>query len=103
MSREFDQLVSVTGGTAQNLLTVLQAAGYGGGLIGTELRYRVPDAQSLYLGSASTVNASTGDPIDPGAYSTERATGFLGDAIDPSQKYLFLATTDNVGIFFRAK
>ncbi len=103
LAQEFNKLVSVTGASAQNLLTVLTANGFTGSSIGVELRYKAPALQSLFTGSSSTVDNNTGDELDAGAWSAERATGMMGDVIDPSQKYLYLASTASVGIFFRAK
>jgi hypothetical protein len=109
MPIEFNKTVSVTGGAAINLLTLMQANGFPaaldptGSLIGTYLRFHSPSDQALFTGSSSSVNDTTGDSIDAGSYDSQEATGMMGDVIDPSQKYLYLATTGNVGILYRGK
>lgn len=112
MGKPYDKTISVTGAVALNLLTGMQANGYpslltfGCSLIGTELTLTSPGGQSLFIGSSSDVTdsgATKGFELGAGSAVTRRATGLLGDAIDPSQIWLYIASTDDVGISYRSK
>jgi hypothetical protein len=105
-----DTLNSVTGAAAQNLAALLLANGFPTGfnaeMLGTELTILAPSAQSVFWGGSSTVTdagATKGFEIQAGSYDTQRASGNGGDVIDPSQIWLYLATTDDVGVRFRYK
>lgn len=104
-------VVSITGAAAQNLLTVMQANGYAASssfecsLNGTELTLGSPGGQSLFIGSSSDVTdagATKGFELPSSSFDTQRATGQHGNNIDPSQIWLYLATTDDVSIRYRS-
>lgn len=99
---EFHRLASVTGGSGQRLTTVLTTAGYTGGDHVDELILCNPtgSANTLYLGSASSVNASTGFPIVAGTCERWRAAG---RPVDLSTYYLFVATTQGAAISVRQR
>lgn len=96
----FNKLVSVTGGSAQRLSTLLTANGYTGSMIGTRLSITAPSGASLFTGSSSSVDNTTGTEWLAGDTYSEHASGLYGDVIDPSQIYLYLASTANVNLVF---
>jgi hypothetical protein len=99
---EFIKQVSVTGGSAQRLSTLLVASGYAGPTSLDELTIKVPDGNSntLYYGSSSAVNASTGFPLNPGDSKTWRAAGA---PIEASSIYLYVATTESEAVDIRER
>lgn len=99
---EFHRLVSITGGSGQRLTTAMTTAGYTGGAHVDELILCNPtgSANTLYLGSVASVNASTGFPIVAGTCERWRAAG---RPIDMSTYYLFAATTQNAAISVRPR
>jgi hypothetical protein len=100
---EFNRACSVTGGSAQQLSTVLSACGYAGVVSLQELSLKDPDAAAnpLYVGQ-SDVSAANGYELAPGDSKTWRATN-QGDAIDAGRLYLYVATTQNVMTSLRSK
>lgn len=107
---QFNDTASVTGGSGQQLSTILFANNFPVNryteMIGTELTLFAPAGQSLFVGNDATVTntgATQGLEIIAGAYDTQRASGNGGDVIDPSTIWLYVATTDNVGVRFRYK
>lgn len=103
-TNSLNKTVSVTGAAAQQLSALLTANGFTGSLIGTELDLAAPSGQSLFIGDSTVTDsgATKGREIQSGDSRTWRSTGMMGDVIDPSQLYLYLATTDDVGITFKA-
>lgn len=99
---EFHRLVSITGGSGQQLSTALATAGYAGPVQLDELIICNPtgSANTIYLGSSSAVNASTGFPIAAGNCERWRAAG---RAIDSSSYFIFVATTQNVAVSLRPR
>lgn len=102
VSAEFTKLVSITGGSAQRLSISLSDAGYTGTASVDELTFCVPsaNANTMYLGSQSNVNASTGFPIEPGTCITYRAGG---RAINMASFYVFTNTTESAAISLRER
>jgi hypothetical protein len=100
---EFDKTVSVTGGSGQRLSAVMTANGYNGGLLLKQLIVCNPagSANTLYIGNAPTVDATTGFPLSAGACINWSAPEG-GTGIDSTQKYLYTATTQNEAISARA-
>lgn len=99
---EFTKLVSITGGSAQRLSTSLTSAGYSGSTALDELTVCVPDANTntMYLGSQSNVNASTGFALAPGTCITYQAAG---RPIDSSTMYVYTATTESIAVTLRPR
>lgn len=100
---EFNRSCSVTGGSAQQLSTVLSACGYSGGVSLQELTLKDPDAASndLYVGQ-SDVDASNGYKIAIGDSKTWRASNQT-DVIEATRMYVFVASTQNIHISLRSK
>jgi hypothetical protein len=99
---EFTKLVSITGGSAQRLTDSLSAAGYTGTASVDEMTLCVPSANvnTMYLGSQSNVNASTGFPVEPGTCITFRSGQ---RPIDVSSFWTYVATTENAAITLRPR
>jgi hypothetical protein len=108
MSAGFAQTESVTGGSGQNLFyDIMQPAGFDFpdcSLKGTQLTLGAPSGQSLFWAYQSDVSSSgstKGAEILAGDYYTwPAATGLLGNVIDPTTIYLYLATTADVVISY---
>src|SRR5947209_233450 len=105
----YDKSISVTGGSAHQLLALLQANNFFDGItntvFGTECTLYAPSDQSLFIGSNSSVSdsgANKGLEIAAGSYDTQRATGMQGNVINPSQIWLYLATTADIGVRFNS-
>lgn len=99
---EFIQLVSITGGSGQQLSTALATAGYTGRVDVDELTICVPatNTNTMYLGSATGVNASTGFPLAPGDCLTSRAEK---EAVHTTSIYIFVASTESAAIWLRSR
>jgi hypothetical protein len=99
---EFDKTVSVTGGSAQRLSTVLVANGWTGPYQLKELTITNPNTATLtiYVGQSTVV--TDGRPLEPGESITYRSSG-SGDGIDSTQKFIYVSSTQNVGISARAQ
>lgn len=100
---EFAKLVSISGGSpGSRLSSSLSTAGFSGNTSLDELTICVPstNTNTLYLGSSSSVNASTGFPIKPGVCITYRAAA---TAIEASSIYTFEATTESVAVTLRER
>lgn len=95
--RDFSKTFSVSGGSAQQLSTLLVASGYSGppDQIHT-ITICVPDANvnTLYIGQ-SNVNASNGFPVSPGSCDTVSMTSGSATPIQTSGIYVYIATTEN--------
>jgi hypothetical protein len=98
---EFDKTVSITGASAQRLSTVLVANGWTGAYTLKELTITNYDdgALTIYVGQ-STV-ATDGYSLPPGHSFTWRSSG-SGEGIDTTQKYIYVASTQNIGISCRS-
>lgn len=98
---EFNRACSVTGGSAQQLSTVLSACGYSGVVSLDELTLKNPSAaaNTLYIGQ-SDVDATNGYEVEAGGSATRR-TGSV--PIQSERIYLFVATTQNVMVSLRSK
>ena len=94
MAGPYNRKISVTGGSAQKLITVLESATYSGSATASELTICVPSSNvnTLYLGQ-SDVSATNGFPIDPGGCKTERDAS--GSPIDMTRIYLFVSSTES--------
>lgn len=100
---EFSRLVSIQGGTpAQRLSVALGNAGYTGGSAMDEMSLCVPsaNANTMYIGSASNVDATTGFPLAPGDCITYRAAG---RPIEASSFFIFVATTESLAVTLRPR
>lgn len=100
---EFTRLVSIPGGTPPQRLTVsLGNAGYTGPSAMDEMTICVPDANvnTMYLGSQSSVNASTGFALAPGSCITYTAAG---RPIEASSFWIFVATTESCAVSLRPR
>jgi hypothetical protein len=99
---EFHRLVSITGGSGQQLSTSLATAGYAGPVQLDELIICNPtgSANTIYIGSTSAVNASTGFPIVAGNCERWRAAG---RAIDVTSYFIFSATTQSIAVSLRPR
>src|SRR5437764_11077814 len=105
----YNKSISVTGGIAHQLLALLQANNFfdsaSNSAIGTECTLYSPSDQSLFTGSNSSVSdsgANKGLEIAASSYDTQRARGMMGNVIDPSQIWLYLATTADIGVRFNS-
>lgn len=100
---EFDRTCSLTGGSAQRLSVVMAACGYVGSFALKELTIANPDdaANDIYIGQAG-VDSTTGYRRRPGDSKTYHSTGGT-DVIQAADKYLYVATTQNVMISARAQ
>lgn len=99
---EYHRLVSITGGSGQQLSTALATAGYAGPVQLDELIIcnQTGAANTIYVGSSSAVNASTGFPIAAGTCERWRAAG---RAIDVSSYFIFSATTLSIAVSLRPR
>lgn len=100
---QFNRTISVTGGSAQRLSTVLASGGYSSPETLDELTICNPAgaANTLYLGQ-SDVDASNGFPLLAGECKTERAVS-TGNPVQSGQIYLFTATTQSAAFSVRSK
>lgn len=100
---EFAKRVSIAGGSpAPQISAALSTAGYLGGSQLDELTIKNPsaNANSLYLGSSSTVTSTTGFELAPGVSITYRSGA---RAVDASRLYLFTSSTQNAEITLRER
>lgn len=99
----FIRRTSITGGSAQQLSSVLSTAGFTGTTSLQELTLRNPpaNANDLCIGQ-SDVSASTGLCLQPGESLTMRAVS-QQDAIYTSQIYLYVSSTQDASILARDK
>lgn len=99
---EFSKKVSINGGSAVRLTTALSDAGYTGVASLDELSVCVPSSNvnSMYYGSQSNVNASTGNQLEPGS-----CQHFLAAArpVDASSYYFYVATTESLEVTLRGR
>lgn len=95
---EFDKTASVTGGTSQRLSAVLVANSWAGTLRAQTFTVCNPagSANTVYLGNAST-DTTSGFPILAGDCFTKPVLP-LPDGYDLTSQWLYVATTQNVGI-----
>ena len=91
----FARTILVTGSSAQNLLTILVAAGFNSNPMADELVI-VPSTGDCYTGDVNTINTSTGFPVPAGS-SARRSTGNQQSPIDISRIWIYSATTQNIG------
>lgn len=100
---EFTKKVSITGGSpAPQLSSSLATAGYLGGTTLDELTICVPstNTNTMYLGSSSSVNATTGFPLAPGVCITYRSGA---RAIESSHIYCFESSTESIAVTLRER
>lgn len=103
LAPEFSRLVSIPGGTpAQRLSVSLGNAGYTGSSAMDELTICNPstNANTMYLGSASNVNASTGFPLEQGSCISYRAAG---RPVEASAYFIYVAATADAAITLRQR
>lgn len=103
VAADYNRQCGVTGGSAQQLSSVLSACGYSGTVSLQELTVRNPDsaANDLYFGQ-SDVNSSNGFKLAPGESMTWRASD-RSDVIDAGRVYLFVSSTQNAALSLRSK
>lgn len=99
---EFHRLVSITGGSGQQLSVSLATAGYTGPVQLDELIIcnQTGAANTIYIGNTSAVNASTGFPIAAGTCERWRAAG---RNIDASSYFIFSAATLSIAVSLRPR
>lgn len=104
-STHFVKMCSVTGGSGQRLSTVLTTAGYTGSVAVMDLEICNPSdaTNALYIGSVSTVNASTGAKLVQGQCRHFPGSTVMHDFNDTSKIWLFVATTQNAEIWVRSR
>lgn len=102
-SAEFSKLVPIGGGSpAKRLSDAMNTAGYTGSSALDELTLCVPSSNvnTMYVGSASNVNDTTGFPLEPGTCITYRAAG---RPIESSSIYIYTATTESAAVSLRQR
>lgn len=99
----FNRTCSVTGGSAQQLSSVLSTCGYTGANQLQELIIVNPSTatNTLYVGQSDD-SAVNGLPLLPGESITYRAAS-QQDAIPATGIYLFVSSTQNAGFSARSK
>lgn len=96
---EYNRRVSVTGASPQRVSTLMNTAGYNGTMLVDEWTACNSGAATVYIGQ-NNVSASNGFALASGDCKTERKASV---GIDLTQKYLYVASTQNVDISLRSQ